>query len=241
MTIATTRGTESSIAELVDDAYREAGIVSVELNPTVKQRVYGRRVLDRIMDELVTSGLFARSVVFSDHALTIGDYTYTMDDDVSNIVGDGMYIDATQTDLTKADGETVIKQMSLEEWNHISAKGAIGRPSRMLVYRAQDPIEVRLWPIPDEAGTMRLQEHRMPADATDGSTTPDSLPYWYQYFVTAVAAKVAGSSSMPRTRVNDLAKEAHVLRTRARGYANQNVSAQARVAHETAWNTRRVR
>lgn len=237
MTIATTRGTESTIDALVTDAYHQAGLVSVELTPSEAQKAYARRTLDRVLDELMTAGVQARSVVFSDHTLTSGTYKYAMASDVVDVLGEIMYLDASQTDLTKANGETVMKKITRAEWNQLSDKSATGRPSLYYVHRGADPAEVWLWPIPDEAGTIRVQEHRMPADTTVGSTTLDLLPYWYDYIVLEIGHRMALASSLPATRVQYLGNLARDARNRARSKSKQGVTGGFRFNHPTAWRS----
>jgi hypothetical protein len=239
MTVSTSRATEMTVDQIVRRAWQMAGLMPVEegtSGPSWAERSdFGRTMLDVILDGLQTEGAYARQVVLENTTLTAADYTYTMSDYVLDIVGDGMYIDASETDLTKAAGETLVRQISREQWHELGAKDSSGRPSQFFFDRSL--LEVKLWPIPDEAGTIRFQIHKFTTDSLEGGATLELRPYWYRYLIWELAHYIATAQGLSDQRCSRYEKRAKEYKNRARAYANQNVNIQMRVAHDTPWRT----
>jgi hypothetical protein len=238
MTVSSTRGTELTVTQIVETAYRMAGLMSIEEGTDGvnwnKKFTHATILLDTILDEVETYGVYARQTVLENTPLTEDDYTYTMQDYVLDIVGDGMYIDADETDLTKASGETLVKQIRREEWHRISSKDAEGRPS--LFFFDRSLLEVKLWPLPDDAGTIRFQIYKFASDAYEGGATLEFRQYWNQYFIWELAHQLATSQKIPIDRCSYLNKRAKEKLNRARAWANQHPDTQLTVGHTTAWN-----
>lgn len=199
---------------------------------------FGRQTLDTILDELTSYGVHARWVDFYEVTLSADDYTYSLPATVLDVIGDGQYIAASEADTSKASGETKVKQISREHWHHIGAKSATGRPTLMFVNKAQDgdQPELRLWPIPDEAGTIRLQVQSLPADTLEGGATVDLREYWMQYCIWELAHQFAVASSLPEQRCSYLQKRAKEKLERARGNASQKVPNVLVLNHPTPWS-----
>jgi hypothetical protein len=193
MTVSSTRGTELTVDQIVRRAWQMAGLMSINESTGspgwTEKASFGYTLLDTILDEIQTEGVFAKQVILEDTPLTADDYTYTMNAYVLDIVGDGMYIDASETDTTKASGETLVKQIDREEWHRTSAKNASGRPTLFFFDRSLR--ELKLWPIPDQAGTIRFQIHKFMSDSYEGGATLELRQYWNQYLIYALAHDIA--------------------------------------------------
>ena len=241
MTISSTAGTDMTVDEVCKAALQTAAIVGMGRTPTSDQMDWCRKALNRIVNQLVTEGVQARWVDFYNLALTAGDYTYSLPATVIDVVGDGMYIDASQSDTSAASGETVVKQMDREQWHSTSDKSAQSRPYRFFADRAVDgnQIEVKLWPTPDEAGTIRFQVHSTPADSLTGSATLDLREYWMSYLVWALAHESAVASGLPAAHCSMLNKRAGEFKLSARQYANQKPANRRVLNHPTGWNRSR--
>jgi hypothetical protein len=238
MTASTTRATQRTVAQLIENAYRVAGLMSIEEgtgNQNWPQKLsFGMTLLDTLLDEVQVYGVYARQTILEDTSLTEDDYTYTMNDYVLDIVGDGMYIDADQTDLTKASGETVVRQIRREEWHRISSKDAKGRPSLFFYDRALQ--EAKIWPIPDEDGTIRFQIYRFMSDAYEGGATLELRQYWDQYLIWELAHQLATSGQLSVERCSYLNKRSKEKKDYARAWANQHPDVQVQIEHSTPWS-----
>jgi len=240
MTEALTASTNPTIDAIVTSAYRKAGLLSVYQTPDTPQKAAARLTLDDIVKETSAEGVFARSVQMTLVELVEGQTDYTMDGDVLDVIGTGMFIDATQTDVNHASSETPIMPIDREAWQRLSARAATGRPYQYFADRSQDPIVIRIWPMPDAGnlGHMRFQTHRLPADVTQGGVTAPFQRYWTQYLVWELAHQLAVESSLDLGRCAYLAAQAQMKFKKAKGYSTQQKPTQAKLYHPTAWRSR---
>jgi hypothetical protein len=240
MTISTSRGLGFNVDTIILRAYQLAGLRSAMQSTTGDNwnelASVGRSFLEIIMDELQTDGAMVRNVIFRDVPLVVGTFRYTMASDVLDVIGDGMYIPATETDLTKASGETPVIQISRAQWHGMSSKNATSRPTMYYVYRSSD-IEVWLYPVPIDAGTIRFQIHRLSADVNVGSNTVDFAAHWTLFFVWELAHMLAVSSSViPDTKCKSLRDMARYFRAKSISYSRQHTSFQISPDHSTPWS-----
>lgn len=230
MTISASRGTQLSIDDLILTAYQQSGIVALHegfTSPQWTDRViFARRRLDAIIDELATSGGVARSTDFYNLTLAHGVYRYDLPSYALHVSGDGMFIDPSVLDITKADSETLVQQVSRETWHSISAKSAVGTPSIMYCHRASSPPQIWFWPIPSAGGTVRLQLYRLSADTYEGDKTVDLMDYWVEYITYRLAFALAVSQSLPAETCGMLRNESEKLLRRARMLSNDHTDNQ---------------
>lgn len=232
MTIMSTSGTQRTIDEVARLAYVLAGLL--EENQTLSAVGGGglaRLFLDTIIKDLQSKGITAKSSGFYLQTLTADTFEYAMPSNVLDVFGNAMYIDASEADTTRASGETVITQMSADDWNEQSAKDATGRPIRYFTFRETNPPIVRLWPIPDEAGTVRFQIHRHLADTTDGSATLDLEAYWVNQVIYQLAGMLAEAKTMPADKIGRLNGIARSKLADARAMSTSRTGSQMVVTH----------
>lgn len=237
MTISTTVGTEPTIATLVKRAYQLCGTLESSQDPTSADAALGRELLDLILNDFAADGVFARAVDFTFLALD-GDsstYKYTLDSAILDVLGDAAYIPADQTDTERASSETLIKQITREQWHSLGDHSATGTPSMMYIHRANAQLEVSFYPIPDEAGNVRLQTHMKLADTYDSSATLDLEEYWTSAVLFELAFQLGMAKSVPAQTLSMLKQQAESRRERAKGKANPRGNGQFFVAHTTGW------
>lgn len=242
MTISASAGYELTIDKLVRRAYQIAGLMPAEqgmAGQTWNARAdLGRDLLGTILDEIQTDGAFRRSVSFTTVTLTAGTYIYTLPATVFDVLGDGAYISAAETDLTKANAETPVIQKDRETWQRMSAKSATGIPTMFFVDPSVFPVQVYFWLIPREAGHVRLQTYRLLANVTQGANTIDIERYWHQFLIWELAHQLASAHSQSEEKCMRLAATAQQKRERARAYANAHVPNQMFIDHPTPWSGR---
>ncbi len=240
MTVSTQVATKTTVDETVLGAYQLAGIIDADGTMTFGQRAMGRQKLDRIIDQLTGEGVQARFVVFFNQTLVAGTFQYVLPEQYIDVIGDGAYIDPTNTDLDKATGETPVRQVDRATWNRYSSKGAQGRPYNYYPHRAGPgyQIEIILWPIPAEAATIRFQLQRQPADTLDGNVTIDLQQYWADYVDHRLAYVLATSSSVSLQRCATIREEAKRLKTVAVAWANEHTDTFTYNDHGSPWEGR---
>lgn len=241
MTEATTSSYNPTVDSLVLKAYRQAGLVNVAQSLSAAQAAAARLTLDDIMDELEAEGVFCRSVQMVTVPIVAGVTLYVLTPDVLDVVGDGAFIDATQTNILQASAETPVVPMLREEWQGLSAKAAEGRPLRYWADRSGPSVVVNVWPVPDAASdksNVRFQMHKLRPDVTNGAVTLPFERYWAQFFVWELAHQLGLQNSINMARVTYMASVAAAKKLVAKNYSRQNQPTQAALAHTTAWRRR---
>lgn len=200
MTISTTTTYDPDIDVIVKDAMVLSSLMNEKMNigdsQWVQQASQCRRYLADIMHEIPSRGVILREARLTTQTLTADDYTYTLDASILDIIGDAMYIAAGET-VTAAAGETLVTQITLADWQRLSDKSATAsNPTMFLPYKGGSAIELRLWPTPDEAGTIRFNAHTQSADVQDGSATVDLQTYWRSYLKFEIAHRFALSNGV---------------------------------------------
>ena len=246
MTVAATSGRELPIERLVLLAYQSVGLVSIQQGTSGAQWAdrlrFGQDMLQIILRSLAAYGVQARSGGFYNLTVTAADvtakkYKYDLASTVLDVVGNGVWI-PTGGDVDRSDNETQIRLMSREEWQRIGNKGAVALVTRMYIHRENDPIQAWLWPIPDAAGTVRLDVQRKLADTNSATATLDVEDYWTEYIVEALGAKLAGAQGLSQDVVGRKQAQATSLLSYARSKSLQRGPKQARLDHWTPWRQR---
>lgn len=234
MTISSSTGRQRSINQVCTMALKRAGLLEMTQTPREEVLRHARDSLETIIDALAAEGIQARATTFENLTLESGTYKYTLPSDVLDVIGDGMYIGPNQ-DVDKADGELLVKWISADEWHTISPKGAEGSPLRMYVHRELDDVQVWFWPIPDEAGTVRLMVQRELADVDDGAATLDLQNYWINYLVFELAHHLAEDATLEPSKRSMLAQQAAAQLVKAKGKAYDLGVTQATLDHDVGW------
>jgi hypothetical protein len=234
MTVSASSTYEFNVADIVKMAYQTAGLISAYQTLNTQQSQLGMDLLDLITKSTQTMGLFAKIGTFYNLPLLAGTTSYTLPGTILDLDGDGAFIDAGQS-LTAAAGETPVRPISREQYQTQSAKNATGRPIEYFADRTDAAVVVSLWPTPDagNAGTIRFQTHRLRADTREGQATIDFEPFWQEYFVCELAARLALAHSMNLSRVQWLKSESQEKLERCRAQSQQRGSQQFVVSHRS--------
>jgi hypothetical protein len=249
MTVSTSVGRQFTITEICLLAYQSVGLMSVQQGTEDatwgKRFQFASRMLELIVDELATHNIIARARDFYEIDITSANVTdkefkFTLPADILDVVHPAMYIPASETDTERAEGETFIRVVTQGEYQTLGNKGGTGQPTWLYPDRTGDQIVVRLWQIPDEAGTVRLIVHRKLADADDGNSTLDLDEYWINYIVTALSAKLAQAHNLPIAAQQQLQASSAQSRDLAKGKAGQRGAIQVRLNHTTRWSGKRL-
>lgn len=231
MTISTSAGREFDVAALVALSYKMAGLINVGQVPSPAQVAFAQLLLDTILDGLQSEGISARATGFERIQLSPGVYQYSLSDRAIDVIGSAMYISPTEPNLDQANGETTVRPQSQEQWQTISSKAATGRPSLYFAYRVVSPVQVWLWPVPDDSGYVRFQVHRKLADTDVGSATLDLELYWDQFIIWELAHQLAVASSLPVTRCTYFATIAQKKKEHAQSMARSQINNQMLLMH----------
>src|SRR5512139_865086 len=185
-----------------------------------------RECLETIIKALQTEGKLVRMWTFYELSVTDGEDAYVLPASILDVFEDAAYIDPSD-----ATSETPIKQMDLQQWQRLGTRAAEGRPVMYYAHRADGPVEVRFWPTPDEDATVRLQVYELAANVTDATKTIQLERHWGLYLLYALAAMLAESANLNRSKINGLLAIAAMELRRAKGYSHQRTPNQAMVTH----------
>ncbi len=242
MTIATTPSSLITINDMILLANKRAGVVPVEARLSSANMVpkleNGRKNLDLIMDALATEGFIARTAEFYDLPLVAGEPYYTLPGNVLDVQGDAMMVPSDNVDTKFTQGELVCKQIDLFQWSTLTVKGSVStRPQLYCVFRHGASVNIRFWPVPSDAGTMRLKIVRLFGGSSDGSKSADLERFWYDCLVWQLAYYIAVESSMPPDRVALLAGIAESKKKQCVQFSFEHTSGpQAVVNYPTQWS-----
>lgn len=230
MTVSSTPSERLSINELILLAFKRAGVLPIEARLSganmVPKLEHGRMTLGLIMDALATEGFIARTDGFHDLPLVPGEPYYTLPDDILDVHEDAMMVPADSPDTKHTSGELVCKQVDLSTWSTLTVKGSIStRPQLYCTFRHGAEVSLRFWPVPSDAGTMRLRVTRLFGGSGDGKLSPDIERFWYDCLVWQLAYYFAVEATMPAEKVALLAGIAESKKKQCVGFSFEHTAA----------------
>lgn len=236
MTVSASAGRQWTVNQMVARAYKYAGLLHQSSSPSESEYQLGRELLEDIIDSLAAESEAARAVTFYDLTITAAQvtaetYKFDMPSYVMDLLDPAMYIPASETDLERADGETVMRLIPMEDWHRQGAKSATGIPTRFAAFRVNDIIQAWVWPIPNEQGTIRFRYHRDLADVDSGTATLDLRNYWMDFVKKRLAADLCQANSMSLRKIQYLDGMAARALQAAKGQANPRSNNQIYVVH----------
>lgn len=239
--VSSAPSTPVSINTLILLAYKRAGVLPVEARLSganmVPKLEHGRQTLDLIMDGLATEGFIARTMTFHDLPIVAGESVYRMPDSILDVHEDAMFVPSENFDTKHTTGELVCKQIDLATWQTLTTKGSSStRPQLYAAFRHGATVELRFWPVPSVAGTMRVKCARLFGGNADGTLNPDLQRYWYDALVWCLAYYIAVDSSMPADKIAFLEAKAAEQKKRCVGYAFEHTSTQAVCGFVSQWS-----
>lgn len=239
MTIASSSTAELSINQIVVQACRLASLMPLEQSGTgiqwERRATAARQFLEMIIKGLEVEGRLLRARRFYRFALTPGTSDYTMPGEILDVFSKAAYIPASEPDPDHPTTELVVQQIAMEEWQSLGSRGITATPNMYMVERATEAITLRIWPTPNEAGSLRVQAYYLFANATDGAATPDLERYWAQYLTEALAAKLAEATSQSGDKIQRLKADAAISLLKAKGYSRERTGFRVAVRHQGPW------
>lgn len=232
-----------TVDEVSTRAYRRAGLVDVAGLPTTAQLNAARFILSDLCDKLSAEGVFMRQVQYRNVTMVTGQNQYVMTEDVIDVIGNGAYVDPTQSQVPfQANSETTVIMKDRDTWQGLTSKTAASRPTIGYFARNAPLSTLFLYPTPsvsENGGYIRFQFQVERPDLTVGTNTLPFERYWTAYFVWACATVLAIDNSLPMDRVQFLGGEAATNLAACKGYSKQNTSTRVSINHPTRWGSRR--
>lgn len=245
MTIDSSSTYEFTIDSVVRNAYVLATLMDIQ-EPMSGTRwnaraSFGRSMLEMLVKRIEAKGKLVRAREFYQVQLVAGQWEYTLPSSLMDVYGDGAFIPVGQPTTGGAVGEVPVKQIDQEQWQRMSAQGATGRPTLYFCYRANDPLTIRVWPIPTaaDAGTIRFQVYLFLANSTDGTKNVDLERFWTLALTHMLAGLLASASGLDKGAT--LTQQGEAYMTEALGYSHQRTPGQAIPAYRPLYYSGRYR
>lgn len=124
--------------------------------------------------------------------------------------------DVTELRLTYAGGSRPLQRMSLEEYDRLPDKAAVGEPLMFVLTTTVAGKSITLWPVPSGAVSLYARLVRRPDDATvDGE--PDVPPQHEEAVVYNLAARICTRYGRTGQRVGEIRADAERFYTAMKG------------------------
>lgn len=233
--------TPVSINTLILLAYKRAGLLPVEAqlsgaNMTPKLE-HGRTLLNLIIGNLATEGFTARTMEFYDLPIVAGEPYYTLPNTVLDVHEDAMFIPSENLDTKFTSGELACRQVDLDTWNKLTVKGSEStRPQLYVTLRSGGAVQLRFWPVPTDAGVMRIKTVRKLGSNSDGKATVDLQEHWQDTIVWLLASYVAVDSSLSTERCAFLANMAAAKKKACVVFDHEHTSTTAMLVQPSQWS-----
>ena len=248
MAINANQATFSIIDEVILDSYKKAGILPVEygIGSDIQwsaRAAHGRRAMNRLLAFHSTERFFEYFVNLDVLDLVAGTAIYTLDADILNVIDDGSYIPASNgTEEEATSGETPVKPISGYRWNQLSSKGSEGTPVHYFLERNNQNVngglQLRLWPVPNEAGKVRFRTHRIPGSSSVGLNNPDIKRHWEHWLVLALAYEFSTDSSMPLDERAMMRQDRDAAFEKLKSYDTSNLAPDMVLVYHSPWSGR---
>jgi hypothetical protein len=166
-----------------------------------------------------------------------GELQYTLPDTILDVFEPAMFIPSENPDTKHTTGELVCMPMDMATWQTLTNKGSISsRPQLYVTLRSGAAVQLKFWPVPSEAGTMRLKTTRLFGSSIDGTKNPDLQRYWYDALVWCLAYYLAIDASMPADKIQMLQVLAEDKKRACVNYSFEHTAIQATVEAQTQWS-----
>jgi hypothetical protein len=232
MTISATRTRELDINTIIRRALNLAGLANPQQStsdPTfAPQREMALDFLETICKETQNVAVIERHTVLQSAPVLAASDTVTLATSAMSMLGKAMFNATGDTE------QSPVVFIDLDAYHGIPDKTTTGTPSMAYFDRSAAPI-IKLWPVPDENGTLVVQSHILAADAKSASDTLDFERHWTGFFMWQLAYYLSTAGTMPMAGRMQLASEAKDRLEAAAAYSRPLLPTQIHMAHKTGW------
>ena len=229
MTVSSSPSRELNIGEICALAYRRAGILSPYQMPDAQRMKAAMQDLQLIIDSLQAKGVMARARGDVTVEVEEGASSVSLPSNVLEVINQIAFIDRDE-DIDAPTRETRVNLISQGEWSQ-GSRSVEGVPTRVYVDRSSDALLLRLLPICQYGGWLRVPVQRLLASATSAGNTVELERPWAQYLVYALGAELARSNALPLQRVMDLQTNAAQELRMCMGFNSNRAATQIRFRH----------
>lgn len=229
MTVSTNSTPDLQRDQLLTAAIRQVGIIEQRQTPTPEQFDQATVHLDNALSELQLIGKVLQTSERTTLTLTSGTGEYDLPADTLNVENTGNDVLGMIVDSGGV-SETVVRAMSIGDWNTIAQKTVTGRPSRAYVER-HATVRIVFWPIPDANSiSFRYVKTRFFRANDTGAVTMDLNRTYRPFLMYRVAAGVArDNSQVEKSAVLDAQADRYLRLVNVRD--QEDVTVRFRIGH----------
>lgn len=239
MTVDTANTYEFDIATVLRQGFKLALLLPSGVALSAAQQAEGGEALQLVMSELPARVLKLRQIRYDYLTLTADSEWLALPTDVWDVGPTAMYIPAGTANLQQAATEVPVEREYGSTFQRRGGKSATSdTPTRFRLDKEQVPWRLELWPIPNEAGTLRVECFKLSANSTDPNKTPDTDRHWAKTLCYGVGAHLAATNAVDLGRVQYLEGRFETLKKQAEGQSKDHAPQAFRLRHPTGWSNR---
>ena len=163
MAVSGSTNFELDVSDYIEEAFERCGLEA----KTGYDLKTAKRSMNLMFAEWANRGLNQWTIVQRTQALTTGTSSYSLDNDVIDVLS--MVVRRSNTDIS-------IEKISRDEFLNIPNKSTQGRPSQFFIDRQVTPI-VRVWPAPENSTDVLIYDCLTRLDDADTFTNTVDVPF----------------------------------------------------------------
>ena len=224
MTVNANSTRELNIDRLVRRSYQLAGLLDNQQSPDADAVAKAMDFLEIDLDALQAEANMSWDTELYEVPIVAGTLEYDLPADTFDVIDDGMFKAAGDS------SETRVSAILRNDYLLKSTKNTQSRPVNFYPERTSG-FRLKLWPVPDSAGTLTIQRRRMLADNNDGTKTVDLERVWGKYLAWQLAEYLCFSAAQENNRASYCNKRAGEAKTTAKMFARQRPSTHIKLMH----------
>jgi hypothetical protein len=234
VTTNTVSNRKFDVSQVIRMALRASSVLSSYQEPDEAMIGEARDLLDALLDNLAVEGVTSKTVEFQTVAIVADTSSYQLSESTLEVLEPVWFAAAGQGEPPTT--QTELQLVGSQKWRELETDRT-GSPMYLFADRGADGILARLWPIPDDSGTLRLRVQRMLMDSGPGTHTVELERYWVQYLIQALAAEIAQTKGLADVAQLCLVR-AETMKTKCLNQDSPHVDGQITWSHRTAWSAR---
>lgn len=191
-------GGSYTVAQMVQKAMREIGVLAAGETPEAADLEDGMDTLNWMLKSMAADGANLFRIVEGSLAFPINTATVALSPYCSDVLEARLVQSSTF--------ERPLQRWEVGQYASLPNKAQPGWPTAFYLSRTIDTLSMTLWPVPSEAMVVNFTYARIPDDVTDGAETIDLPQQWVECAYFNLASRLANTFGATRTDPNSVAR-----------------------------------
>lgn len=214
--------------QLIEGAYRLAGVIAEGETPSTEQYSVGSEALNMMVKAWEADGMPLWAIKQYSVTLTASTSTYTIGEGQTVNTPKPLKVIQGYLHNTSSSIDTPMRILTRQEYNMLGNKTSTGNPVQLFYEPLVDTGVLYLFPVPDStvasAYTVTIVYQRPFEDFDTSSDTPDFPQEWYEAVKYGLAVRLAGENTISLEMRNQLRVEAKEVKDAALGFGTEEGS-----------------